>query len=431
MRNKVCVSDGSRVARLDANNEGTIFIGNYFEARYPAEEELISPFFDCASEGSNCTYLPIVGNTEVNELFTGKPGVSYYYSGNQRIAMRTGGEAYLLFGDHLGSSSLLVKADGTIAEKAYYLPWGGTRGEETITSTDYGYTGQMREGDIYYFGARYYDPAIGRFMQADTIVPLNVQGTQAFDRYAYVNNNPLRYTDPSGNFSEDEIMGYLNSYCSSNGCNSQSVLNEWQNKSAWWALITDAVAGDTIYIDHIPKLGSNGPTGANEIIYNQTNFIVDSNGVIGLDGFNLYAVSTGNLKTGYSTIASLGDWSWSKASGIDLSLGAKFGTFEIGGGVTAEASLNQYYGNAKEISVNGSFSLGNGGSVKAYTNFVKPDAFKTVDTSIEATWGYITIGVLFTSRWKFAGMSFGINYPSGLGLTISRSLYPLLQEYDR
>jgi RHS repeat-associated protein len=91
-----------------------------------------------------------------------------------------------------------MNANGELVEKAYYLPWGGERGDTSITSTDYGYTGQMREGDIYYYGARWYDPAIGRFMQADTIVPLQVQGTQAFDRYAYVNNNPLRYTDPSG-----------------------------------------------------------------------------------------------------------------------------------------------------------------------------------------------------------------------------------------
>jgi RHS repeat-associated protein len=56
----------------------------------------------------------------------------------------------------------------------------------------------MKEDDnLYYYNARWYDPAIGRFMQADTIVP-SQQGTQAFDRYAYVNNNPLIYTDPSG-----------------------------------------------------------------------------------------------------------------------------------------------------------------------------------------------------------------------------------------
>ena len=198
---------------------------------------MISPFFDCASEGSYCTYLPIVGNAEVNELFTGKPGVSYYYADGQRIAMRTGGEAYLLFGDHLGSSSLLVRADGTEAEKAYYLPWGGTRGEETITSTDYGYTGQMREGDIYYYGARYYDPTIGRFMQADTIVPLNVQGTQTFDRYAYVNNNPVRYVDPTGMWmcgdqydvscaeSPAEIASFGQMYVNSTGLSYSYVLS--------------------------------------------------------------------------------------------------------------------------------------------------------------------------------------------------------------
>jgi len=42
-----------------------------------------------------------------------------------------------------------------------------------ISPTDYGYTGQMREGDIYFYNARWYDPVIGRFMQADTISVLS------------------------------------------------------------------------------------------------------------------------------------------------------------------------------------------------------------------------------------------------------------------
>lgn len=41
------------------------------------------------------------------------------------------------------------------------------------------------------------DPHIGRFMQADTLVPGH-QGTQGWDRYAYVNNNPVNGTDPTG-----------------------------------------------------------------------------------------------------------------------------------------------------------------------------------------------------------------------------------------
>lgn len=45
------------------------------------------------------------------------------------------------------------------------------------------------------YTARMYDPSLGRFAQADTIIPGGVQG---LDRYAYVNNAPTRFTDPSG-----------------------------------------------------------------------------------------------------------------------------------------------------------------------------------------------------------------------------------------
>jgi hypothetical protein len=41
------------------------------------------------------------------------------------------------------------------------------------------------------------NPAAGRFIQADTIIPQQ-QGVQGWDRYAYTNNNPVKYTDPSG-----------------------------------------------------------------------------------------------------------------------------------------------------------------------------------------------------------------------------------------
>ena len=52
-----------------------------------------------------------------------------------------------------------------------------------------------------FYGARWYDSALGRFIQADTDVPES-QGVQAFDRYAYVNNSPISYTDPSGHWLE-------------------------------------------------------------------------------------------------------------------------------------------------------------------------------------------------------------------------------------
>jgi len=58
-----------------------------------------------------------------------------------------------------------------------------------------------------YYNARWYDSQLGRFAQADTIVPGGVQG---YDRYAYVNNNPLRYTDPSGHSVD---CGLGDAYC--------------------------------------------------------------------------------------------------------------------------------------------------------------------------------------------------------------------------
>jgi RHS repeat-associated protein len=66
-----------------------------------------------------------------------------------------------------------------------------------------GYTGQRQEPELglYYYNARWYDPYLARFTQPDTIVP-NPVDAKAFDRYAYVNNNPVRYNDPSGHCVE-------------------------------------------------------------------------------------------------------------------------------------------------------------------------------------------------------------------------------------
>ena len=59
-----------------------------------------------------------------------------------------------------------------------------------------------------YCGARWYDPSLGRFVSADTIVP-NPGNPQSLNRFACVYNNPLRYVDPSGHLSEDKIMSYF------------------------------------------------------------------------------------------------------------------------------------------------------------------------------------------------------------------------------
>jgi RHS repeat-associated protein len=71
--------------------------------------------------------------------------------------------------------------------------------------TTYNYTGQRLDGSagLLYYGARYYDPALGRFIQPDTLVP-EPGNPQSLNRYAYVLNNPLKYTDPTGHCEEND-----------------------------------------------------------------------------------------------------------------------------------------------------------------------------------------------------------------------------------
>jgi RHS repeat-associated protein len=121
-------------------------------------------------------------------------------AGTTRLAVRTGGTLSDLLGDHIGSSSVTTDANGVKTAAALYKAFGETRFSAGNLGTDYKFTGQREEASlgIYFFNARWFDPSLGRFTSPDTIVPTSTQGTQAWDRYAFVNNNPVRYNDPTG-----------------------------------------------------------------------------------------------------------------------------------------------------------------------------------------------------------------------------------------
>ncbi len=136
--------------------------------------------------------------------------VKYYYAGTTRVAMRTGsgtGTSGLnwLLSDHLGSTSITANSSGNKVAELRNKAWGETRYTYGTTPTRRQYTGQINEPGIglYFFNARWYDAALGRWAQPDSIVPVESQGVQAWDRYAFVNNNPIRFTDPSGHYGKD------------------------------------------------------------------------------------------------------------------------------------------------------------------------------------------------------------------------------------
>jgi RHS repeat-associated protein len=136
----------------------------------------------------------------------------------------------------LGSTSITTDASGNKMSELRYKPWGEVRqpaNGHNPGPSDYTrrvelvetFTGQYSHVDdfgLYFFNARWYDPALGRFAQADSIIPQG-QGVQAWDRYAFVNNNPVRYTDPSGHWIETALDIAFIAYdiydISSNGLN--------------------------------------------------------------------------------------------------------------------------------------------------------------------------------------------------------------------
>jgi len=91
-----------------------------------------------------------------------------------------------------------------------YYPYGETRWSDGTLPTDYQFTGQRADSyiDMYQMGARWYNPYINRWIQPDTIIP-DPANPQSLNRFSYVLENPLRYSDPTGYFSEEEIMGFF------------------------------------------------------------------------------------------------------------------------------------------------------------------------------------------------------------------------------
>ena len=102
--------------------------------------------------------------------------------------------------DLLGSPIAMTNESGQVIWKETYKPYGERviNDPESADNTLW-YTGKAHDDEtgLSYFGARYYDPVIGRFMAVDP-VGFQTSNPTSFNRYAYANNNPYRYVDPDG-----------------------------------------------------------------------------------------------------------------------------------------------------------------------------------------------------------------------------------------
>ncbi|HEY9089069.1 MAG TPA: RHS repeat-associated core domain-containing protein, partial [Anaerolineaceae bacterium] len=189
---------------------------------------------------------------------------------------------YYLFTDHLGSTSEVRLANGTLHSRQYYRAFGEERYTSGALPTDRTYTSQREiENGLVHYGARTYDPLLARWIQPDSIIPESSQGIQAWDRYAYVNNSPLNYSDPTGHFFTSILIGAGIGALIGGAVNiiqqvkSAGCVSDWKDVVS--AAAGGAVSGAVMSIAPITGIGAAFGYGAiSNVLSEQTNAIVDA-----------------------------------------------------------------------------------------------------------------------------------------------------------
>lgn len=106
--------------------------------------------------------------------------------------------------------NVLAKADaqGNIVATYDYTPYGSSVAILGSPPNGLGYAGHVNDPDtgLIYMQARYYDPARGGFLSVDPMTP-TAGNAFDFNRYTYVNNNPINHIDPTGKCLEDFCIG--------------------------------------------------------------------------------------------------------------------------------------------------------------------------------------------------------------------------------
>jgi len=135
---------------------------------------------------------------------TGTRQTKYIYLGGTRVAAADNlGNVFYYHTDHLGGTNVLTDALGLQREETEYDPFGlvirhDIAGAPNVMPWHY-FTGKTLddESGLLFYGARYYNPKLGRFITPDTIVQ-SPGNPQTLNRYTYCNNNPINLIDPTG-----------------------------------------------------------------------------------------------------------------------------------------------------------------------------------------------------------------------------------------
>jgi len=157
----------------EAENESTLYIGSSFEAvGTPGEPADIVKKHVFMGSTRICTI----------ETETGSPSKIYW-----------------THQDHVGSSNVITDETGTVVNILEYTPYGTVSRDTGDYATDKRFTGKTwdNSSELFYYGARYYSPELGRFITPDPTIQRPFD-PQDFNRYQYCRSNPVRFVDPTG-----------------------------------------------------------------------------------------------------------------------------------------------------------------------------------------------------------------------------------------
>ena len=153
-----------------------------------------------------------IGNCEfVQSATEGNHALTYLYgpSGIFAVVKKVGNNETIRYvhTDHLGSWNVITDRYGRLVQEYGFDAWGNLRNANGSTANliepiyDRGFTGHEHHYDfgLINMNGRMYDPYTSMFLSPDNYIQAP-DNSQSFNRYAYCLNNPLKYTDPSGEF---------------------------------------------------------------------------------------------------------------------------------------------------------------------------------------------------------------------------------------
>jgi RHS repeat-associated protein len=157
------------------------------------------------------------------------------------------GTLYYLFTDHLGSPNLITDASGNTVQELSFDAWGKRRDPATwqpyavdasippaVIDRGFTFHEHLYPFTLINMNGRAYDPLVGRFLSADPYIQAP-DNPQNLNRYSYCLNNPLRYSDPSGEFIQFAIYAAF-AYLAGANYNKDKETGEWAwNPLTWGA----------------------------------------------------------------------------------------------------------------------------------------------------------------------------------------------------